>query len=75
MEATDLPPVVKAQETKHGFRVSPCSLYLLRVLLRKVVVWDNLNSLACSHKVSATLSFLVYSMKSITSYIGRFDQL
>lgn len=75
MEATDLPPVVKAQAAKHGFHVSPCCLYLLRVLLTKVFVWDNLNSLACSHKVLATLSFLVYPMKSITSYIGRFDQL
>ena len=75
MGATDLPPVVKAQAAKHGFRVSPCSLYLLRVLLIKVLCLGNLNSLACSHKVSATLSFLVYPMKSITSYVGRFDQL
>lgn len=35
----------------------------------------NLNSLASSHKVSATFSFLVYSMKNTKSYMGPLDTL
>ena len=46
-----------------------------RMLLRKDFVWDTLNSLACSHKVSATLSRLVYPMTNTKSYIGPFEWL
>lgn len=46
-----------------GMPGSSSRLRFLGTVLRKGFVWDNLNSLACSHQVSATLSFPACSME------------